>query len=87
MPSNLHDTLVFALCMGRDKCTEESHCRADARCHRGTPQLNSSEGIKYAHKTTSYSCLRLRKKGTEEQLSAGKGDPACYVSSGGPVWL
>lgn len=53
LPSNLHDTPVFALCMGRDKCTEESHHRADAQYHWGTPRLNSSEGIKYAHKHQS----------------------------------
>lgn len=71
--------------MGRDKCSEESHCRADARRHRGAPQLNSSEGIKYAHGDDKPQLPETKKRGAAQALE--KGDPASYVSAGGPLWF
>ena len=62
----------------RDKCTEESHHGADAQHRWGTPRLNSSEGIKDAHKDDKTQLPETREErdgGTAAAQARRRGTP------------
>lgn len=67
--------------MGRDKCTEESHHRADARHYSGTPRLNSSEGIKYAHRDDKSQLPEAREERNRGAAKSQKGETQDITSA------